>query len=179
MMSKYDLNTKTDSAHRPLENWLKKLFRWKSRKTPVISGVDQRDFYRLQIDDDQPLDLCLTMQDERVFCTTLVDLSASGFSCNLQGLRQISGGQNFTALFALPLEEPIIIKTEVFLVSMKKGSEDKGDFFRFRYSAEMKSADRDLIHRYIVQKQFEALEYMNQKKSPQYDDHYPGVLTGD
>ena len=61
----------------------------------------------------------------------------------------------------------------------KKGSEDKGDFFRFRYSAEMKSADRDLIHRYIVQKQFEALEYMNQKKSPQYDDHYPGVLTGD
>lgn len=179
MVSKYDLGTKPESAHRPIERWLKKLFRWESRKNPSDSDIDQRDFYRLRIGNEQPLDLCLTMQDERVFCTTIQDLSASGFSCYVHGLSKIHGGQPTTALFALPLEEPVIIKTEVFLVSMKKGNDESGDFFRFRYSQETRDEDRDLIHRYIVEKQFEALEKMSQKNTPKYNDDYPDALAGD
>jgi c-di-GMP-binding flagellar brake protein YcgR len=179
MISKYDLDTKLESIHRPIERWLRKLFRWKSSKIPTDSSVDQRDFYRLQIDNEHSLDLCLTMQDERVFCTTIEDMSASGFSCNVHGLSQIQGGQAITALFALPLAEPIIIKTDVFLISMKKGNEEKGDFFRFRYCEEMRDEDRDLIHRFIVEKQFEALEHMNEKKAPKHGNNYPEALTGD
>ena len=33
---------------------------------PVDPDVDRRDFYRLVTDSRNPLDLCLTMQDERV-----------------------------------------------------------------------------------------------------------------
>jgi len=43
----------------------------------------------------------------------------------------------------------------------------------------MKDEDRDRIHRYIVQKQFETLENKNPQISAQYDDDYTETLTGD
>lgn len=178
MISKFDPGIKSESAHKPIARWLKKIFRWKSREMSVDPDVDRRDFYRLMTDSRNPLDLCLTMEDERVFCTSISDLSASGFGCRIKGLTRIHGKQPITALFALPLEEPRIIKTEVFLVSVQKGDEE-GDLFRFRFFEGMKDEDRDLIHRYIVKKQFEELERTNQKNSVQYDDDYPEALTGD
>jgi hypothetical protein len=111
------------------------------------------------------LDLCLTMQDERVFCTNIDDLSASGFGCHIKGLARIHSKQPITALFVLPMEEPRIIKSEVFLVSALKGNDDEGDLFRFRFTEEIKDSERDLIHRYIVLKQFEALERERQENS--------------
>ena len=179
MVSKYDSSIKLESAYRPVERWLRKLFRWKSKEIPVDPNVDRRGFYRLQLGNQYPLDLCITMQDERVFCTSIQDLSASGFGCQIQGLTQIHSGQPITALFALPLTEPVIIKSEVFLVSVKKGDTDKGDIFRFRFFEGMNDEDRDRIHQYIVQKQFETLEKMNPKKPTEYDDDYTETLTGD
>ncbi|MZH02712.1 MAG: hypothetical protein F3745_04745 [Nitrospinae bacterium] len=178
MVSKFDSSIKSKPAYKPIERWLKKIFRWKSKEMPVDSEVDRRDFYRLVLDSRNPLDLCLTMQDERVFCTNIGDLSASGFGCKIKGLARIHSNQPITALFVLPMEEPCIIKSEVFLVSALKG-DDEGDIFRFRFSDEIKDSDRDLIHRYIVLKQFEALERTNLENSKQYYEDYPDALTGD
>lgn len=179
MASKLDTRIKPESAYKPIERWLKKIFRWKSKEMPVDSDVDRRDFYRLLADSRDPLDLCLTMQDERVFCTSISDLSASGFGCYIKGLARIHSKQSITALFALPMEEPRIIKSEVFLVSVQKGG-DEGDFFRFRFFDGIKDKNRDLIHRYIVQKQFETLEIENQKSVAQYyEDDFPEASTGD
>lgn len=120
------------------------------------------------------------MQDEQVFCTTILDMSASGFGCKIKGLSQIHGGQPITAIFALPLEEPVIVKSDVYLVSVKKGAEEDGDIFRFRYSEKIKDEDRDRIHRYIVQQQFEYLENNNAKNTIRYDEFDdPEALTGD
>lgn len=178
MISKSDSSIKSKPAYKPIERWLKKVFRWKSKEMPVDPDVDRRDFYRLVTDSRNPLDLCLTMPDERVFCTNIDDLSASGFGCRIKGLAQIHSKQSITALFALPMEEPRIIKSEVFLVSVLKG-DDEGDIFRFCFSDEIKDSDRDLIHRYIVLKQFEALERTSQETVEQYYDDYPEALTGD
>lgn len=178
MASKSGSSTKSKPAYKPIERWLKKIFRWKSKEMPVDSNVDRRDFYRLVTDSRNPLDLCLTMKDERVFCTNIGDLSASGFGCKIKGLARIHSKQSITALFALPMEEPRIIKSEIFLVSALKG-DDEGDNFRFRFSDEIKDSDRDLIHRYIVLKQFEALERTSQGNVEQYYDDYPEALTGD
>ena len=52
----------------------------------VDPDVDRRDFYRLVTDSRNPLELCLTMQDERVFCTNIDDLSASGFGLRIEWL---------------------------------------------------------------------------------------------
>ena len=151
MLSEYDLETSLKSAFSPIEKWIKKLFRIKS--ATLHQTTDKRDFYRLLQDKTQPLDLCLTMQDEQVFCTTIEDLSASGFSCRLIESGTIHCGEPMSALFILPLDEPVIIRTEVFLMSIV-GNEG-ARFFRFRYYDEMSDDDRELIHRYIVQKQFE------------------------
>ncbi|MBT3366515.1 MAG: PilZ domain-containing protein [Nitrospina sp.] len=179
MVSKYDSSTKRESVYQPIARWLRKLFRLKSREIFIDSNVDRRDFYRLEVDPQQPLDLCLTMQDEHVYCTTILDMSASGFGCHIKGLKQIHGGQPVTAIFALPLEEPVIIKSEVYLVSVKKGNEVNGDIFRFRYFEGIKDEDRDLIHRYIVQQQFAALEKNNPDTSiEEYEEIYPEALSG-
>ena len=114
-----------------------------------------------------------------MFCSAIQDMSASGFCCIIQGLIWKNGGQPITALFALPLEEPVIIKSEVYLVSIKKGGSDEGDIYQFRFFEGMKDEDRDRIHQYIVQKQFETLEKMNQQNSTKYDDYTPEDLTGD
>ena len=112
---------------------------------PVDPDVDRGDFYRLVTDSRKPLDLCLTIQDERVFCTNIDDLSASGFVCRIKGLVRLHNKQPITALFVLPMEKPRIIKSEVFLVSFLKG-DDEGDNFWFRFTDEIKESGRDLIH---------------------------------
>ena len=129
---------------------------------PVDPDVDRRDFYLLVTDSRNPLELCLTMQDERVFCTNIDGLSASGFGCRIKGIAQLHNKKPITALFVLPMEKPRIIKSKVFLVSVLKG-DDEGGSFRFRFTDEIKDSERDLIHRYIVLKQFEALERIRQE----------------
>jgi hypothetical protein len=145
---------------------------------PVDSDVDRRDFYRLVTDSRPPLDFCLTMQDERVFCTNIDDLSASGFGCRIIGLARLQNKQAITALFVLPMEKPCIIKSEVFLVSVLKG-DDEGDNFRFLFTDEIKESDRDFIHSYIVLKKVKALERTRQKNVKKYYDDYLEPLTGD
>lgn len=179
MAIKFGLDIKSERVYKPIERWLRKVFRMKSGETPADPNVDRRDFYRLLADVRQPLDLCLTMQDERVFCTNIRDLSASGFGCYIKGLARIHSKQSITAVFVLPMEEPRIIKSEVFLVSVQKGDEENGDIFRFRFFEGMQDGDRDLIHRYIVLKQFETLEKDNPENSALYDEYYPKNLTGD
>ena len=145
---------------------------------PVDPDVDRRDFYRLVTDSRNPLDFCLTKQDERVFCTNIDDLSASGFGCRIKGLARLHSKQPITALFVLPMEKPRIIKSKVFLVLVLKGDAD-GDNFWFLFTDEIKDSGRDLIHWYIVLKKVEALERTRQKNVEQYYDDYSEALTGD
>ena len=79
----------------------------------------------------------------------------------------------------MPFEEPVIIKSEVYLVSIKKWEGENGNIYQFRFFEGMKDEDRDKIHQYIVQKQFEVLENKNQQISMEYDDDTPEALTGD
>jgi len=80
-----------------------------------------------------------------------------------------------SALFVLALEEPVIIRTEVFLVSIEGFKDDR--IFRFRFFNEMNDDDRELIHRYIVQKQFELLETKNRENW--HEEEEPGSLGRD
>jgi hypothetical protein len=88
----------------------------------VDPDVDRRDFYRLVTDSRNPLELCLTMQDERVFCTNIDDLSASGFVCRIKGLGRLHNKQPITALFALPDGKASYYQTRSFSsFSLKRG----------------------------------------------------------
>jgi hypothetical protein len=134
---------------------------------PVDPDVDRRDLYRLVTESRNPLDLCFTMQDERVFFTNIDDLSASGFGCRIKGLARLHNKQPITALFVLPMEKPRIIKSKVFLFSVLKG-DDEGGSFRFRFTDEIKESDCDLSHWYIFLKKVKVLERIRQKNVEQY-----------
>lgn len=172
MLSEHGQETNLKSVYNPIEKWLKKVFRVKPAASEK-SGADRRDFYRLAHDELQPLDLCLTMQDEQVFCTTVEDLSAGGFSCKLTEPAEIRCGELMSALFVLALEEPVIIRAKACLIPTEGNKSEK--VFRFRFFDEMNDDDRELIHRYIVRKQFELLQ--NKKKWE--DEEQPGPLTGE
>ena len=134
---------------------------------PVDPDVDRRDFYRFVTDSRKSVDLCLTMQDERVFCTNIDDLSASGFVCRIKGLVRLHNKQPITALFVLPMEKPRIIKSQVFLISVLKG-DDEGGRFRFRFTDEIKESDCDLSRWYIFLKKVKVLERTRQKNVEKY-----------
>tara|TARA_B100000686_G_scaffold183382_1_gene190261 strand:- start:456 stop:914 length:459 start_codon:yes stop_codon:yes gene_type:complete len=137
----------------------KKIFHINSAKKekPV---VDRRDFFRLSHDEIYPLDLCL-MQNEQVFCTTIEDLNVRGFSCRLAELDIIHCGEPMSALFVLALEKPVIIRTEVFLVSIEEPKEQR--VFHFRFFDEINNNNREMIRQYIIQKPFEPLETKNKE----------------
>ena len=79
MLSKKDPRTTLKPVFSLMEKWLKKIFHINSAKKEK-SNVDRKDFFRLSHAEIHPLDLCL-MQQEQVFCTTIENLSAKGFSC--------------------------------------------------------------------------------------------------
>jgi c-di-GMP-binding flagellar brake protein YcgR len=172
MLSKHDRKTSLKSTFGSVEKWIKSFFCIKSAITD--QATDRRDFYRLPYNKIQALDLCLTMQDEQVYCTTIEDLSASGFSCRLNESGTIRCGESISALFVLPLDEPVIIRTEVFLISIV-GNED-ARFIRFCFYDEMNDDDRELIHRYIVQKQFEMIQ--RKKRVNCYEENKEDFSTG-
>jgi len=58
-------------------------------------------------------------------------------------------------VYTLPLEEPVIVKPGVYLVSIIKGAGEDGDGY--------------LIHRYIVQERFEYLKKNNATNTIRYD----------
>jgi len=62
----------------------------------------------------------------------------------------------------------------VFLMSIV-GNEDER-LFRFRYFDEMSDDDRELIHRYIVQKQFEIIQ--NKDRENWHEENEEDFSTG-
>ena len=81
-----------------------------------------------------------------------------------------------SALFVLPLGDPVIIRTEVSLISI--GGNEDARLFCFCFY-EMSDDDRELIHRYIVQKQFELLQNRNKENWHEEDEEQPDASTGD
>ena len=66
-----------------------------------------------------------------------------------------------SALFVLNLEEPVIIRTEVFLVSIESPKEQR--VFHFRFFDEINNNNRAMIQQYIIKKQFELLGTKNKE----------------
>ena len=159
MLSKKDPKTTLKPVFSPMGKWLKKIFHINSAKIEK-PGVDTRFFSRLSHDETRPLDLCL-MQHEQVFCTTIENLSTKGFSCRLAELDTIHCGEPMSALFVLALEEPVIIRTEVFLVSIEEPTKER--VFPFRFFDETNNNNREMIQQYIIQKQFELLGTKNKE----------------
>jgi len=146
------------------DSWWKKIFARKNgHQAGCDEGRDRRDSFRLELNDLHPLDACLTLNDGEVICTVIEDLSASGFSCVFSEPVEIHGGEPMTVVFVLPMDEPMIIKTEALLINQSVNGTPYSRMVRFRFCQGMTDTNRELIHRYIIKKQFEMIREKQQK----------------
>ena len=103
-------------------------------------------------------------------------LHAGVFSYRLAELDIIRCEEPIYALFVLALEEPVIIRTEPFLVSIEELKEER--IFHFRFFNEINNNDCEMIQRYIVQKQFELFETKNQKNCHEHEKELDLLVSG-
>ena len=147
----------SSKAGERLGHWLKKIFPGASRPTVEWEQPqEQRKYFRLSL--TQPVDAALILGDGTSCHTTLENLSAGGFSCELDENHSILEGYPVTAVFVLPAEEPQIIRTEAIPVARMFERSPNTRIVHFSFTSNMQETDSELIHRYIIESQFEMLQ---------------------
>lgn len=142
-----------------VDRWIKKIFPWKNApSTEFARPEDRREFFRLNLETLPPLDATLILNNGTLVNMFVQDLSASGLCCRIADPVSMVEGQSLTVLFILPLETPVVMKTESLLVAMGVLRPSTAFLLRIKFSDHMNESNRELIHRFIIQKQFEIIQ---------------------
>ncbi len=148
----------TDEIH--VDRWVKKIFPWKSgSENSTTTVLDKRECYRLNMASLPPLDATLVTASGAIIDIHMLDLSAGGLSGAVSTPEPLHKGQVLTLIFALPLEDLVLMKTEAGLISVTPG-ENGLTILHVEFSEALGSRQRDLIHRYIIEKQFEMIKQL-------------------
>ncbi|GJL79272.1 MAG: hypothetical protein NPINA01_22610 [Nitrospinaceae bacterium] len=149
----------TEEIH--IDGWVKKIFPWKTNSGHLAdTPPDNRECYRLDMQNLPPLDATLVSQGGAIFDLKVLNLSASGLSCRIPKVEPVFRDQVFTLVFALPLEEPVLIKTEAYLISSNPTESGNSEVLHLQFSGNLDSRQRDLIHGFIVKKQFDMIKQL-------------------
>lgn len=145
------------------EPWFKKLFQKNRDFASAQERREKRNAYRLNLVEIGPTAMTATIENGTVSRAVLNDLSAGGFSCIRPKLNDLCVGYRVKVWFDLPLDEPASIKTEAVLVN-EKGDESRNFKIEgFKFSDSLDEESRDLIHQFIIRKQFEVAKKNCQK----------------
>jgi PilZ domain-containing protein len=145
----------------PVERWVKKIFPWKAdRESATPAVLDKRECYRLDTKNHPPMDATLiSHQSGSIIDIHVLDLSAGGLSGKVSVPENFYIDQVLTLVFVLPLEDLTLIKTEASLISVD--AQDNGEtILHVEFCESLDSGQRDLIHGYIVKKQFEMIKQL-------------------
>ena len=144
----------------PVDRWVKKIFPWKTdREISATTVLDNRECYRLDLENIPPLDATLVSQNGAIIDIHVLDLSAGGLSGTVSAPEPLYKGQIMTLVFVLPLEDLTLIKTEATLVLVNP-QDPESTILRMEFSKTLDSRQRDLIHGFIVTKQLEMIRQL-------------------
>jgi len=145
----------------PVDRWVKKIFPWKTdREISAKTVLDNRECYRLDMENLPPLDATLVSQMGAIIDIHILNLSASGLSGKVSTLGPFHKDQVLTLVFVLPLEDLTLIKTEAGVISVDPGEDGGSAVLHMKFSKTLDSKHRDLIHGFIVNKQFEMIRQL-------------------
>ena len=147
-----------EKTGKQLDHWIRKIFPKSLTPNEPVKSPDRRDFYRLNLKYREHLEVAVTIADGSVINAVFQDLSASGFSCEFSEPVTFRVGEPVSLLFILPLEEPFIIRGKAFMVAQSPPGPLGKEVYRFRFSERMDEKDRELIHRFIIKKQFDFIK---------------------
>jgi len=139
--------------------WVKKIFPWKmNRKRTADAILDQRECYRLNMKHLPPLDATLMSENGANIDLGILNLSAGGLCGKIAPSVPLFKNQWLTIAFILPLEDPLLMKTSACLVAIESNGRPDSRILRLQFSAGLDDQQKDLIHGYIVKKQFELIK---------------------
>jgi c-di-GMP-binding flagellar brake protein YcgR len=144
----------------PVDRWVKKIFPWKTdREISTTTVLDNRECYRLDLENIPPLDATLVSQNGTIIDIHLLDLSAGGLSGTVSSPEPLYKGQVVTLVFVLPLEDLTLIKTEASLILVNP-QDPESTILHMQFAKTLDSRQRDLIHGFIVSKQLEMIRQL-------------------
>lgn len=147
----------SDEVH--VERWVKKVFPWKTNgKSSAHALQDNRECYRLDMKNLPHLDATLVSESGAIIDITILNLSAGGLASRVSTPVPLNIGQVLTLVFVLPLEEPTLIKTKACLIEIKPIESSDSIVLHMEFSNTLDSGQKDLIHGFIVNKQFEMIQ---------------------
>ncbi len=147
----------TEDLH--VDRWVKKIFPWKmNRKRTADASLDQRECYRLDMKHLPPLDATLVSENGANIDLGILNLSAGGLCGKIATSVPLFKNQWLTVLFVLPLEEPLLMKTSACLIAIESNGHPDCRILRLQFSGGLDDQQKDLIHSYIVKKQFDLIK---------------------
>lgn len=119
-----------------------------SREIPPLQN--RREMFRMNLQSIEKLSAILTLPDNTSVYTIIRDLSAGGFSCQLNGLVRFDQNNPIMIAFALHRNETITFRAPVAFGCITQA---QGQIvYRFKFEAEMEE-----IHCYLLKKQIELI----------------------
>ena len=147
----------TEDLH--VDRWVKKIFPWKmNRKRTADASLDQRECYRLDMKHLPPLDATLVSENGANIDLGILNLSAGGLCGKIALSVPLFKNQGLSVAFVLPLEEPLLMKTSACLIAIESNGHPDCRILRLQFSGGLDDQQKDLIHGFIVTKQFEMIK---------------------
>lgn len=141
-----------------LGHWLRKWLPFSTKPIHRLDAdYDKSDYYQLDLSDLEPLEASLTLPDGIAYHTVILKLSASELSCKLPRHLAVPGNLPVCILYALPLEEPVLMEMKAILTGQTVNGSPDTRVGKFRFH-NMDEEDRELIHRFVMKKQFELIQ---------------------
>lgn len=147
----------SDDPH--VDNWANNMGPEKThRKRTPDSILDQREFYRLDMKHLPSLEATLISKNGGNIDFGVLNLSAGGLCGRISPQAPLFKDQWLTVAFVLPFEEPMLVKTSACLIKIETNGCPESRILHLRFSGGLDDWQKELIHSYIVKKQFELIE---------------------
>ena len=128
----------------------------------IQRAPDRRDYFRLSLSaSDEPLDACTILENGDSHSVEIINISASGLCCQTNVAHNFMQEQKLTTLFALPLDEPLILKIPSRIIEVKWHPVQKTTLIRLQFLPGLETQCQDQIHRFIIIRQLQKLRQEN------------------
>jgi len=159
MLSKLQaaIPTLTNDLH--VDDWMNKVFPEKTpKKRKPDSLLDQREFFRLNMEHQPPLDATLISKHGANIDLEVLNISASGLSGKITPSVPLFKNQLLNIAFVLPFDEPMLVKTSACLLSIETSKLSDARALRLQFSEGLDEWQRELIHVFVLKKQLELIQ---------------------
>ncbi len=138
-----------------LEQLLKKILPKNEKESLLSDPKERRDAYRLFLRKNCLIIAKIIFSDNSTLKTTLNDLSAGGFSCASPYPLKIKFGDLVHVDFQLDLDQKYEFTVEGKFISQMVIGSLNSTVYRFQFTENFSDENREIIHKYIFQKQLE------------------------